>query len=359
MSQLKDLLDREARAIDADPDALDSVLRARDTRQLNRRIGAALLALTITAIIVAMFAGTLRVREPVPGDRRPIGPTENGYYLVPLDGGPLTRFPAAVRGSWFRFSPDGSRVAYVRTDGVRPTYPEAPENTSGTMQIFIMDRGGTGIVQLTHGEFDAMSPTWSEDGRWIAYVLSTKEGGQEIAIRPASAGGEPRVLTSFSGRGRAWYPTWSPDGSTIVFLYEYPNGRSELRTVAVTTSGVAQRLPIENGHEPDWSPDGQHIVFTEYGGPDGGGRVTMADADGSDPKVLTDIESLWPFWSPDGRFVAFTGYVPKETGRYKEVATFVYSVMTDETRLVRSGVEVEGWADPQTLLVSTPGVPNR
>jgi Tol biopolymer transport system component len=339
-------------------------------RATTRRAGAFIIVAVIAVVGLLVGINLSRVGKSETGDMPSPTPTEaflrNGYYLLPSDGGSLRSYPVPVRGFWFRFSPDGSRVAFVLpVSGRTATDPSTGgsgqfEGTAneGTHQIFVMDRDGTHIVQLTHGEFDAGSPTWSEDGRWIAYIVGTTPNSQEIAIQRASGQGEPQVLTALAG-GRAFYPTWLPDGSAIGFLYVYPNGvRSEIRTVTMAAPEEVRRLPIANAHFPDWSPDGRQITLTSYGPADGDGRVAITDVDGSNQNALTTIDSLWPFWSPDGRIVAFTGYAPDGSG-YKEVGTYVYEVATGEVRLVRAGVQAEGWVDAQTLLVSTPGVPNR
>ena len=64
---------------------------------------------------------------------------------------------------------------------------------------------------------DAAAPTWSPDGRWIAYWgVQSDESGQRDLWNVAAGGGEPVPLTDDPPYD--WNPVWSADGTKLYFL---------------------------------------------------------------------------------------------------------------------------------------------
>jgi len=113
-----------------------------------------------------------------------------------------------------QLSPDGSHVAFTRVvvDEKRTGYE--------TSIWMVATSGGEPPVRLTNGKHDAQ-PRWAPDGRRLAFVRggekddTGKPGPAQIAIL-SLAGGEARVVTELpKGAGS---PTWSPDGKRIAFL---------------------------------------------------------------------------------------------------------------------------------------------
>ncbi len=103
----------------------------------------------------------------------------------------------------------------------------------------------------------------SRDGQWLAYVISDVDQKEnrldsDIWLIP-SAGGAPRRLTSSPRHDR--HPTWSPDGKWIAFE---SNRDGEFQIYVISTSGGEARplTQISTGaHQPVWSPDGHHLAF--------------------------------------------------------------------------------------------------
>ena len=103
----------------------------------------------------------------------------------------------------------------------------------------------------------------SRDGQWLAYVVSDVDSKEnrldsDIWLIPA-AGGTPRRLTSSPRHDR--HPTWSPDGKWIAFE---SNRDGEFQIYVISTSGGEARpiTQIATGaHQPVWSPDGHHLAF--------------------------------------------------------------------------------------------------
>jgi tricorn protease len=101
-----------------------------------------------------------------------------------------------------------------------------------------------------------MAPTWSPDGRTIAY-LSDATGEYELYLRP-QGGGEARRLTTDGG---VWKlpPVWSPDSTKIAF----GDRRQRLRIIDVATGAITE---VDKGTREDlavygWSPDSRWLVY--------------------------------------------------------------------------------------------------
>lgn len=102
-------------------------------------------------------------------------------------------------------SPDGLRIAFTRITG-----------DSGVTDLFLREPDGV-VRRLTSSRDDDVNPTWSPDGRYLAFqTLRWNPAGEfDLAILDL-ANGAVRQLTG-SGDGDT-QPRWSPDGSRIAFI---------------------------------------------------------------------------------------------------------------------------------------------
>ena len=240
-----------------------------------------------------------------------------------------------------RLSPDGRRVAYVvdRIDSEANAYRAA-------IWVGPVD-GSADPRQFTSGERRDLSPRWSPDGRWLAFVSNrdgedeTKAHG-ELYVLPAD-GGEPRRLTD--GKDSVESIAWSPDSSRIAFArrtrdeaYEEEDDRRRAprrfdrvffkldsvgwigdrrkHVFVIGLDGDDERQltdgDCENG-EPAWSADGTRIVFASMRGDRWDVEFVEAlyelevDSDGAEPRRLTqsDESASSPSFSPDGALIAY------------------------------------------------------
>lgn len=105
-----------------------------------------------------------------------------------------------------RFSPDGSRLAFV--------VAEPPKGTGRERHIWMLDVRRRELRQFTHSEKSESSPRWSPDGSLLAFT-SNRDGTNRLYLISTS-GGEARSLTK--GKWSVGSFAWSPDGKQLAFL---------------------------------------------------------------------------------------------------------------------------------------------
>ena len=195
-------------------------------------------------------------------------------------------------------------------------------------KIHLMDIDGKNVRQLTKGIAQDSDPSWSPDGKRIAFWSDRGNGG--IYVMDAD-GENVRLLTNQPARARL--PAWSPDGKRIAFRAR-PLGMAGDVYVMDADGNNIRRLtnrPAECDFHPTWSPDGKKIAFAA------GGRqrvlfdIYVMDVDGGNVHPLTDnpASDSDPAWSPDGRQIAFKSaragggiYVMNANGRNVRRLTF-------------------------------------
>ena len=185
-----------------------------------------------------------------------------------------------------------------------------------------MNADGSGIRQVTETGFGAGWPSWSPDGRTIAFVheVSTATGGYRAIYVVQADGSRLRRIVS-----HASYPAWGPGGTRIA--YSDDNGR----ILTISPDGAGIRLVAESRDEceiyiePTWSPDGERVAFTATGA---GGEcgfdafIGVSRGFGAKVRVLAGGWFEQPDWSPDGRRIALVKYPPAGGNPYYTVGIF-------------------------------------
>jgi Tol biopolymer transport system component len=154
----------------------------------------------------------------------------------------------------------------------------------------------------------------SPDGRTLAYQRRRVEGGSDlwsIEVMPAG-GGAARTLVSFPGAS-AYAPTWSRDGKLVAFeMCCNPRGTGVVRADGSRFS------TIPDAFEPAWLPDGQLAFLT---GGDLRTEIATANPDGSERKRVLYARPFEEFArlvaSPNGQTLAFTSY--REAGTWLDL----------------------------------------
>jgi dipeptidyl aminopeptidase/acylaminoacyl peptidase len=299
-----------------------------------------------------------------------------------------------------RFSPDGRRLAYVRTEIDR-------ESNGYKSAIWVDSAEGGRPRQFTSGAKRDHSPRWSPDGRWLAFVSNRDNDKAQILVM-ATDGGEALPLTR--AEHGADSPVWSPDGRHLAFtarlnaeemtaeqepgpdrpldpdekrrraeekkkqeeekadprVVERFRYRAETRYLDDRTShlyvveidldtgraaGPARRLTHEERDyaDPRWMPDGNALVAVATREPDGDDLFYYSDIvrvplDGEPVEILTSSESVdhSPRPSPDGQWIAYHSL----PGREMSIANTEIKLMPSkggEARILTEQLDAHAW----------------
>jgi TolB protein len=182
-----------------------------------------------------------------------------------------------------------------------------------TKEIFVMDWDGANLMQLTNHNNAAVSPSWSRDGRYIAYSAynyHTKIRMRNLDLFIYDLKTKQRMLLS-GQRGTNSTASFFPDQKNAVIRISPNSGNSDLYKVSL--SGTAQKKALTNGPrgamnvEPAVSPDGTRLAFSS----DRSGKAMIYIQDlatGSTQRLTyAGYYNSSPAWSPDGKRIAFAG----------------------------------------------------
>ena len=268
-------------------------------------------------------------------------------YVMTVDDGKMA--PLATTGkhgpisshtfySGLGWSPDGRTLVFAAQDVKDPEDPflwkdwyrsEGFGNIRRRVHVWTVDVATAAVTRITTGDFHHGQPSWSPDGKQIAFMANRGGRDEEIVSSMnedydvwvvSAKGGEPREITK--NIGPDLHPVWSPDGRSIAYgsvAYQGSHGDVfRLHTVDVAT-GTTRALtgPPAFDYSVDLEPGswvGRQIFFTA--GVRSTAHAFAIPAEGSAPKPLSSGDRVVSALtvSADGRRVAMIVTDPLNPG---------------------------------------------
>jgi TolB protein len=202
-----------------------------------------------------------------------------------------------VRGAF------ATRIAYISVQGQPPAQK---------YQLIVADADGENHKVIVESTQPIMSPAWSPDGQWLAYVsFENKVSGVYLqTVRT----GERRLVSARVGVNGA--PAFSPDGQRLALTLSGSGGNLDVWLLDLASQQLT-RLTEDPAvdTEANWSPDGKSIYFTSdrAGGPQVY-KLDVAQHQRVERITFGSGYNARPRVSPDGKKIAL---VTREGSAYR------------------------------------------
>jgi eukaryotic-like serine/threonine-protein kinase len=219
-------------------------------------------------------------------------------YWLTSDGKmqPLRETPAAYLNP--SFSPDGKSIASSIAAG-------------GKRDIWVYSWERDTLTRLTFTADLSSAPVWTPDGKRIAYAVTTERGLFNISWKRADGVGDAQHL--IEGRSSLAQPSWSPDGRTLAFVEINPDTNGDIMTLSVEGDEKTGWKPgpakpflntPSNEFYPAFSPDGRWLAYMSN--ESGHYEVYVRPFPGPGGKwQISTGSGVFPEWSTNGREIFY------------------------------------------------------
>ncbi|MGD9092044.1 MAG: DPP IV N-terminal domain-containing protein [Anaerolineales bacterium] len=261
------------------------------------RIGLALFAVLALTILAGCRSAPI---GPAPTPERPpriafMSDRDGAFdiYIMDRDGGNLTNLTNhEAQDGIPEWSRNAASFVFIST-----------RDSEEDVFIYRMDEDGANQRMMNPDVTSATAQyLWSPDGQWLAY-----EGGVETTLDVFimdTSGGQVKNISESDAVDRL--APWSTDGEEILIVSNREGSSLAIYAVDID-SGEFRRLtdPAYNSGTPAWSPDGKKIAFMSD--KDGAIEIYTMDNNGENLARLTESVEFdgYPAWSPDGSKIAF------------------------------------------------------
>lgn len=229
------------------------------------------------------------------------------------------------------WSPDGKMIVFA-------------SERDGNSEIYVMNADGSGQRRLTNTPGDDSHPHWSPDGKRIIFNsarttpdLNADWGRQIHEIFSMNADGSD-VKQISRLKTVSTYPSYSPDGKKIAFRsvtndaglnWDLSQAKRNSEVFVMDSDGTnAVNLTKNAAFDgwPTWSPDSKKILFSSNRtGPVNTGQLYVVNVDGSNLQKITDGPGSisQPSWSHDGKKIYASQFWETDTDEYGNLVVFV------------------------------------
>lgn len=234
-----------------------------------------------------------------------------------------------LTGKWGVFN---SQIAFIST-------------VKGKKEVFTCDFDGSNIKQITFHKSISLSPSWSHDKKWLAYV-SYARGGPQIFIKNIR---EKRgAIVNY--RGLNISPAWMPGTLKLAAALSL-SGDQEIYLLTLEGK-IIKRVTKSPGIDvsPRFSPDGKKIVFTSKRR--GSAQIFIKDLGSGRVERLTfkGDNNTSPAWSPDGSKIAYVGIEKNNINIY---VTDIETKMPVQLTMDAGDNEDPSWSPDGSMIVFT------
>lgn len=202
---------------------------------------------------------------------------------------------------------------YEKITGVRGVFSTRIAyvlQTGNSYELQIADADGQNPQVMLRSKQSIISPSWSPDGKRLAYV--SFEAGKPVVYAQTLASGQRVPIANFKGNNSA--PAWSPNGQQLAVVLSR-DGISQIYTINADGSGLRRvmRSPLIDT-EPQYTPDGASLIFTSDRG--GNPHIYKVPVSGGDAQRITFNGSynISPAISPDANNLV---YVTRRDGAFR------------------------------------------
>lgn len=189
------------------------------------------------------------------------------------------------------YTPDGEHILYAN-------------GREGSTQLVTIDRAGTAVTPFPGAIADASSPTFSPDGRKVAFIAPRAWSGrgqnarmtpQIFTVNVDNGMSEQLTPSTFGVRTYRTSPDWSPDGERVAYMQQH--GDFQVWMIGVRDKKMRKLTTRAENEDPAWAPDSRHIAVASNRG--GTKEIWILDVESGRARKLTSSPGArLPAWSP-------------------------------------------------------------
>nr|BAL53506.1 WD-40 repeat-containing protein [uncultured Chloroflexota bacterium] len=186
-------------------------------------------------------------------------------------------------------------------------------NRNGHWNIFLLDWPRAQINQLTNYPTYAASPSWSPDGRWLAFTAYLHDNLEIAILSMANPQQEPIRLTNDPAADSS--PAWAPGGRQIAFV-STRSGNNDIWLADLDKTGDDRfrnlsQTPMVTERLPRWSPDGKKLLWAANAQDGSLSGIYLWDGENPHRPARWLCSGDQAAWDPQGQRLAVISTTPQ------------------------------------------------